>query len=61
MSQELKGMNLLVFAPSFFSYEKAIVEKLKSMDAEVIFLMKDHQIQHLENLFCALVKNYLRG
>ena len=37
MSQELKGMNLLVFAPSFFSYEKAIVEKLKSMDAEVIF------------------------
>lgn len=37
MEQDLKGMRLLVFAPAFFGYERAIVEKLQSMGAQVTF------------------------
>lgn len=37
MDLDLKNMRLLVFAPAFFYYEKAIVMKLQSMGAHVTF------------------------
>ncbi|MGL9748627.1 hypothetical protein [Enterococcus sp. DIV0170] len=37
MDHDLNGMKLLVFAPAFFGYEKAIVKKLQSMGAQVTF------------------------
>lgn len=37
MVKELQGKKILVFAPAFFDYEKAIVKKLKDMGFHVTF------------------------